>query len=137
MNLAEKQAAWVERYGLIADPQERLAAIVGRRSALEPLRAEERRDEFLVPGCVSRVWLGGEVRDGVLRLRVDAEAALVRGLAAWLAEFYDGAIAVEAAAFETTLLTELGLARSLTPTRAHGLGRVVARIRALAGAAGA
>lgn len=135
MDLSAKQADWVERYRLIADPQERLAAIVGRKSRLEPLRAEERAEEFLVPGCVSRVWLAGEAVNGALRLRVDAEAALVRGLAAWLAEFYDGAPAGEAAVFETTLLDELALARLLTPTRANGLRHIVGRIRGLAAAA--
>lgn len=134
MTLAEKQTAWCEKYRLVPDPQERLAAIVGRRSRLEPLRGEERIDANLVPGCVSRVWLAGGIDAGVLRLRLDAEAGVVRGLAAFLAELYDGARAEEAAGFAPTLLEELGIARSLSPTRRHGLGKVCERIRALAAA---
>ncbi len=112
--------------------QERLAAIVSRRSRLEPLREGERIEANLVPGCVSRVWLAGEVVEGMLRLRLDAEAGMVRGLAAFLAEFYEGARAEEAAEFTPTLLDDLGIGRMLSPTRLHGLGKVGERIRALA-----
>ncbi|HEY8899904.1 MAG TPA: SufE family protein [Chthoniobacterales bacterium] len=131
VTLAEKQTAWTEKYRLVPDPQERLAAIVGRKSRLEPLTDAERIDANLVPGCVSRVWLAGEVAGGALRLRLDAEAGIVRGLAAFLAEFYDGAEAAEAAHFQPTLLEDLGIARVLSPTRLHGLGKVCERIRAL------
>lgn len=132
MNLPEKQAAWREKYLLIPDAQDRLAAIVSRKSRLEPLRENERCDDHLVPGCVSRVWLVAEVVEGRLRVRVDGEAALVKGLAVFLGEFFDGVPALEAAGFETTLLEDLGIQRMLSPTRAQGLQKVAARIRALA-----
>jgi cysteine desulfuration protein SufE len=132
VTLTEKQAVWRERFGFLPGPQERLAEIAGRRSRLAPLAVEERTEENLVPGCVSRVWLAGGVVDGVLRVRVDAEAGIVRGLAAWLAELYDGAEAEDAAAFSPTLLEDLGLAAMLSPTRLNGLGKVCERLRTLA-----
>lgn len=132
MTLPEKQAAWREKYLLIPDAQDRLATIVSRKSRLEPLRENERCDAHLVPGCVSRVWLAVEVAEGRLRVRVDGEAALVKGLAGFLGEFFDGAPAQEAATFEPTLLEDLGIQRMLSPTRLQGLQKVAARIRALA-----
>jgi len=107
MNLPEKQAVWREKYLLIPDAQDRLATIVSRKSRLEPLREDERNDRYLVPGCVSRVWLAVDVVEGRLRVRVDGEAALVKGLAGFLGEFFEGVPAQEAAAFETTLLEDL------------------------------
>ncbi len=134
MTLAEKQAEWTGRYALIPDAQERLSTIIARRSRLEPLREGERVDANLVPGCVSRVWLAGGVAEGRLRLRVDAEAALVRGLAGFVAEFFDGEPAAEVRGFSFTLLEDLRLTRQLSPTRAQGMQSVVRRIQALAGA---
>jgi cysteine desulfuration protein SufE len=131
VTLIEKQAAWRERYLLIPDAQDRLSAIVSRKSKLEPLRADERIDANLVPGCVSRVWLSVDGTDGRIHVRTDGEAALVKGLAAFLGEFYDGARPEEVGAFELTLLEDLGIQRLLSPTRAQGLRQVAARIRAL------
>ncbi len=133
VNLEEKQAAWRERYAVIPDPQERLAAIVSRRPRVAPVDEVDRTDANLVPGCLSRVWLVGGAIDGRLWLRVSAEATVVAALAAFLAEFSDGEAAKEAAAFEPSLLDDLGVGRLLTPTRRHGLEKVAARIRALAG----
>lgn len=136
MTLAEKQAEWSERYALIPDAQERLSTIIARRSRLEPLREGERTEAHLVPGCVSRVWLAGGIDgQGRLRLRVDAEAALVRGLAGFVAEFFDGEPAADVGGFSFALLDDLRLTRQLTPTRAQGMQHVVRRIQALAAGA--
>lgn len=132
MTLEERQAAWREKLNLLPDPQERLSALVSRRSRLEPLRAEERTEDFLVPGCVSRVWLSGEILEGRLRLRIDAEAGIVKGLANFLCELCDGVASEDAAKFQPTLLEEIGIARMLTPTRLNGLHQVARRIRKLA-----
>jgi cysteine desulfuration protein SufE len=133
VTLEERQDAWREKLNLLPDPQERLSALVNRRARLEPLRADERNDGFLVPGCVSRVWLAGEVAGGRLRLRVDAEAGIVKGLANFLCELCDGVTIEDAAKFQPTLLEEVGIARMLTPTRLNGLHQVARRIRKLAG----
>jgi cysteine desulfuration protein SufE len=132
VTLEERHAAWREKLNLLPDPQERLSALVSRRSRLEPLRAEERNEHFLVPGCVSRVWLAGEVAEGRLRLRVEAEAGIVKGLANFLCELCDGVAPEDAAKFQPTLLEEIGIARMLTPTRLNGLHHVARRIRKIA-----
>jgi len=65
-------------------------------------------------------------------VRVDGDAAFVKGLAGFFGEFFGGAAAEEVAACEPTLLEDLGIQRMLSPTRAQGLRKVVARIRELA-----
>ncbi len=125
-------AAFADRFLVIPDVRERLAAVVGRRVRLEGLREGERADESLVPGCVSRVWLAGEVVRGVCRLRTAGEAQIVGGLASALAEVCDGVGAVEVAGGEIDLLERLGFDRLLSPTRMSGLGRVRGRIQQIA-----
>lgn len=124
----------------LTDPQERLALIVEACEG-EGIPAGERQDADLVAGCVSRVWLRG-ARAGMgtdadqegerLRLSWDAESPLVRGLAGLVCRVYDGTALREAAGHPSAILTTLGLARQLSPTRLRGLGAVEARIRQLA-----
>lgn len=132
MTLEEKQSDLRERFGVIPDPQERLAALVNRRPRVAAVTEAERVDANLVPGCVSRVWLVGGRREGRLWLRLSAEAAVVGGLAAFVAELFEGSDPAEAEHFECTLLDDLGIARLLTPTRRHGLEKIGERIRAIA-----
>ena len=132
MPLDEKQRQMIQRYGLIEDPQERLAAVTARgKKWAEPFESE-RIDPNLVPGCSSRVWLVGEVNDGVCRFRMDADSPLVKGLAALLCELYDGESPSDIVVTEPTLFDALGLARTLSPTRLNGTAQIRLAIRRFA-----
>jgi len=135
MTLAEKEQKLIARYAVVENLQERLAAVVERARKMPPLPEEARTDAHRVPGCVSRVWLHGEVRDGVCHFRLDADSALVKGLASLLCELYDGAPCRDAVAFDTKALETLRLTETLSPTRQHGLSQVRRAIQAIAAAA--
>jgi cysteine desulfuration protein SufE len=134
VTLAEKQQQLADDLAIIEDPQERLAAVVDRARRLPPLPAADRTEEHRVRGCVSQVWLLGEIRDGRCQFRCDADGPLVRGLVAFLCEFFNGATPAEIAASDTDPLEALGLMRNLSPTRRNGLAAVRTRIQDLAAA---
>lgn len=136
MTVAEKQQQMLADLLLIEDAQERLAAIVaGARSRLAASRAEH-IDAHRVRGCVSTVWLVAEWREDRCWFRSDAESPLVLGLVALLCELYSGGEPADIVATEPALLEELGLTRTLSPTRLNGLRSVRARIREFAAAQG-
>lgn len=128
---AEKQQRLAAQYLPIEDPQERMALLVDRARQARPLPETERTEENRVQGCVSRVWLDG----GRCRFRLDADSALVKGLAAVVCEVYEGSLPAEAAEFETTILEALRITDHLSPTRRHGLQQVGRSIREFARAA--
>lgn len=134
MTLAEKQQQLVADYAIIDDPQERLAAVVDQARRRPALPAAERTEANRVRGCVSLAWVVGEVRDGHCHFRCDADSPLVRGLLVLLGDFYSGGTPVEVAATEPALIEQLGLDRSLSPTRLNGLRSVRAKIRDFAAA---
>lgn len=129
---AERQQRLVCRYRVIDDVHERLAAIVAHKSTLTALAADERVEANLVPGCISRVWLAASLEEGRLRLRLDAESALVRGLATLLCEMYDEALPEEVVATEPEVFEALGIDRQLSPTRLNGLANIRNRVKAIA-----
>jgi cysteine desulfuration protein SufE len=132
MPLADKQQQLIAKWRLIEDPQERLAAIVAQGKKWPSPAAEDRTDAIRVPGCVSRVWLVGDLKNGRCHFRMDADSPLVKGLVALLCELYDGEPPEEIVSVEPDLLDALGLARQLSPTRLNGLASVRRAIRAFA-----
>ena len=134
MNLAERQHQLLDDFAIIEDAQERLSAVIDRAKRLPPLPGADRTEQNRVQGCVSQVWVLGELRDGRCFFRCDADGPLVKGLVAFLCEFFSGATPAEIAASNADPLEALGLMRNLSPTRHNGLGAVRARIRELAGA---
>lgn len=118
---------------VIDDPQERLAILVDRARRMSPVRPEERIGEHRVTGCISVVWLVGELRDGRCFFRCDAESPVVRGLVGFLCEFFSGFTPGQILAADPDPLEALDLVRNLSPTRRNGLAAARAAIRAFAG----
>ncbi len=114
---------------MLDDPQERLSALVDRARRLSPLTPEERSAANRVHGCVSVVWLVSTTRHGCCFFRSDAESPIVKGLVAFLCDFFDGAPIAELATSDLEPLDVLHITRNLSPTRRNGLAAVRRAIR--------
>ncbi|MGC4074656.1 MAG: SufE family protein [Nibricoccus sp.] len=132
MTLAEKQRALIDELAFIDDRHERLSLVVERSRRAPLLPSSDKTDATRVTGCISPVWLTGELNDGRLALRFDAESPMVKALVALMIELYDGSTPAEISATEPVLFDELGFSRDLSPTRRNGLAAVRARIKLLA-----
>lgn len=132
--LAERSRCFHDDLALIPDPQERFSWLVDEWSRRPGLPADERTDERLVRGCVSRVWLKAWIdpTTGHGRFASDGDSPLVKALAAVVCAFYDNAPTVEIRQTGPTFLDDLGISRQLTPTRRRGLQSLVATIQAAA-----
>ncbi len=131
MTLAEKQQSLIDDLNIIHDPHERLNAVVSRGASMK-LAEEHKIEANLVPGCVSRVWLHGELIDGHTHFACDAESPMVKGLAALLCELYTDADPQEVASVEPRVWEGCGFTKMLSPTRLNGLASVRKRIRGMA-----
>jgi cysteine desulfuration protein SufE len=130
--LAKKQQQLCDDLLGIEDVHERLAAVVNRARRSPALPNEERTDASRVRGCISAVWLVGDLREGRCYFRSDADGPLVKGLVALLCEFFGGATPAEIIATDTDPLAALGLMANLSPTRRNGLTSARAAIVAFA-----
>lgn len=113
---------WLDRYQYLID--------LGRK--LEPLEEADRVDENLLDGCQSRVWLLMDGDRDAMRIRANSDAAIVSGLIALLIRLYDGASPQEILDTEPEFVDAIGLSQHLSPTRANGLGAMLAAIKARA-----
>ncbi len=128
MTLAAKQDELIADLNLIEDAHERLAAL----SSYIPgtlLPEALRHDELLVPGCISRVWVHGELREGRTHFRCAADSPMVAGLVALLCHLYSDAEPAEVVSVEPQLWQACGFTKLLTPTRLNGLASARTRLR--------
>lgn len=132
MTLDRKLALLAAEFEPFEDPQERLAFAVDRARRVPALAPGEKVDANRVRGCVSVVWLAGELCEGRCRFRFEADSPIVRALLALLCDFFGDAAPADVASCEIDPLAALGLARHLSPTRRNGLESARARIRELA-----
>lgn len=129
----------VERLRGTTDPKRRYAYVLWLAQKLEPLPDEFRVEPFKVKGCVSQVYVVGELQQGRLHWRGDSDAQITKGLLALLIEALEGLTPEQAAAVDPAFLADTGLQASLTPSRANGFLNIFkmmqAQARGLAGGA--
>jgi cysteine desulfuration protein SufE len=110
----------VERLAGSTDPRRRYEYVLWLAKKLEPLPEEFRNDAFKVKGCVSQVYVVGELQNGTLHWRGDSDAAITKGLLALLIEGLEGLTPEQASAIDPGFIAATGLQASLTPSRANG-----------------
>lgn len=132
LSLMEKEAALLDELSRFRSGQDRLAHIVARARQAAPLEESRRRDEFLVEGCLSRLWFLPATREGRCYFESDSDSMIVKGIAGLLCEFYSGHAPSEIVAVEPEFLVRSGITQHLTPNRRNGLGRLAQLIRTFA-----
>ena len=115
--------SWEDKYRYIID--------LGK--TLPEFDAAKRNDQNLVRGCQSQVWIDAELSSGLLELRVDSDAFIVKGLLALVLAAYNGKTPLQALDFDVDgYFNRLELITHLSPTRGNGLRAMVSRIRDIA-----
>lgn len=124
----------VDALGFLDGWEDRYRYIIELGRQVPAMDEPERREERLVRGCQSQVWLdasrGG---DGALHLRIDSDAHIVRGLIALVLAAYEGKQPRQVLDYDIEgYFGRLDLLSHLSPTRGNGLRAMVERIREVA-----
>lgn len=132
MTIAEKQALLTAELAAFKNGQDRFASLVERAKKNPPLAPELRVEKNLIPGCLAKLWLISEFRDGKCFFICDSDSFVVKAIAGLLCEFYSGQAPAEILAHDPQFLGPLGITQHLTPNRRNALAKVWERIRQFA-----
>jgi len=132
MNLPEDAQTALEIFSHPQGWEQRARLLMQWGERLPALDDDEKSDENLVHGCESKVWLLGDMTDGIWQFRAASDARMIRGLVALLLARVNG---LSAEALQQVDLpdwfNQLGLSRQLSPSRSNGLNAVLQRMRQL------
>jgi cysteine desulfuration protein SufE len=125
-----------DTFAFLEDWEDRYRHVIDLGKAMPALDDSFRVPALKVDGCASQVWLRPMIDNGVFDFQGDSDAMIVRGLIAILHQLYSGLPVAEVLRVDATAeLGRLGLNDHLSAQRSNGLRAMVARIRAVAGAA--
>jgi len=110
------------------DWEQRYQYIIDLGKALPGLPEEQHKEEYLVRGCQSNVWLISEEKGGKLLFHVDSDAVIVQGLLTLVMAAYQQILAFDIDQY----FNQLDLENHITPTRGNGLRAIVGKIQQLA-----
>ena len=128
MNLDDRIAPLVAHFKGLKSWEERYRYLIGLGRELNPLSEGQKIEANKVKGCTSQVWLVPEWKEGKIIFRVDSDADIVRGLAAFLMKIYSNATPEEILATKAWFVQEMELAQYLSLNRVNGLGSMLKKI---------
>ena len=118
-------------FAFFDDWEDKYRFLIDLGKSVPALPTQFRVADNLVRGCQSQVWLLGDydTQHDQLKLQIDSDAHIVRGLIAIVLATYDGRSPNEIVAFNIeNLFNELDLMNHLSATRGNGLRALVKRI---------
>jgi cysteine desulfuration protein SufE len=125
----------VDTFELLGDWDARYDFITELGEKAPGLPEHQRVSETQVHGCMSQVWIVGELDDADgarVQFRVDGDAPIVKGLASMLAMIYSGRSPQDIAEYDPEPLFErLGLDEHLSPNRHVGMYAMVEKIKSI------
>ena len=132
---AEAQRAIAEEFAFFGDWSERYQYLIDLGRKLPPFPDALRIEEHRLLGCQSMVWIVAEGDGERLDFTAISDSAIVSGLCFLALRVYSGRSANEILATEPNYVSDIGLAKHLSPTRSNGHAALLAFIREQAQAA--
>ena len=104
------------------DEEDRFEYIIdiGKAEDEEPFPAEAMTDDHLMHGCMSKVWILHDVKDGRHYFRGQSDAIIVKGLVSMMTQSFSGLTAEELAELDLDHVRRLNLG-ALTMQRQVGM----------------
>ena len=130
--LKEIQDEIIDTFSMFEEWLDKYEYMIELGKNLDSYPEEEKKDEKLIKGCQSRVWLDYTFSDGLIEFRADSDAIITKGIISLLISVYSGRTPQEIASDDFSFVEKIGLKENLSPTRANGLVSMISTIKRIA-----
>lgn len=127
--IKEAEADIIENFSMYDEWLDKYEYLIELGKSLDPLPEEGKKEENLIKGCQSRVWLDSRYEDGRIWFNADSDAIITKGIISLLISVYNGRTPEEILSSDFSFIEKIGLKENLSPTRANGLVSMIETIR--------
>jgi cysteine desulfuration protein SufE len=126
---SDAQGAIRDEFAFFSDWSERYQYLIDLGRKLPDFPDTWKTEEHRLHGCQSMVWIVASGDAKRLDFQAISDSAIVSGLIYLALRVYSGRSAQEILATEPDYISEIGLAKHLSPTRSNGLMALLGFIR--------
>lgn len=121
-----------KQFAKINDNTKKFERIIELGKKLSNFPEEFRVEANQVKGCASVTYVHGELIDGAMKYQGDSNSHLVKGLVGLMVEGLSGLKPEEVLDIDTAFIEAMGLAQTLTASRANGFVNTINMMKAIA-----
>jgi cysteine desulfuration protein SufE len=129
MSIKEKEEALVDSFSIYDDWMDKYEYIIELGKDLPLIDEANKKEENIIKGCQSTVWLHAELKDDKVVFTADADAIIAKGIIAILVDVLSNESPDTIVNAKLEFIKEIGLQEHLSPTRSNGLVAMVKQMK--------
>ena len=129
MTIENLQENLIEDFSFFDDWTQKYEYMIELSKTLDKMDESLKKDENLIKGCQSKVWLNADFKDGKINFIADSEAIITKGIIAILLMVFNNKTPDEIIKSDVSFIEKIGLKEHLSPNRANGLYSMIKQIK--------
>lgn len=129
MTINDIQDELINDFAFFEDWMSKYEYIIQLGRELPLIDEQYKKEEYLIKGCQSQVWLHADFQDGKVVFTADSDAIITKGLVSLMVKVLSGHTPQEIAEADLYFIDQIGLKEHLSPTRANGLVSMVKQMK--------
>ena len=132
MTINEIQDELVDEFSLFGDWMEKYEYIIQLGKELPLIDPAFKKEEYLIRGCQSQVWLHADYKEGKVVFTADSDAIITKGLVGMVVRVLSNHTPAEIVHSDLYFVDRIGLKEHLSVTRSNGLLAMIKQMKVYA-----
>ena len=128
-SISEIEAEIIDEFEFFTDWMEKYEHLIDLGKSLPVIEQEHKKEENLIKGCQSQVWLHAELEGGRVNYTADSDAVITKGIIALMIRALNHQNPEDIANAPLSFIDEIVLKEHLSPTRSNGLVSMVKQMK--------
>ena len=129
MKISNIQNEIVEEFDIFDTWMDKYDYLIELGKSVPKINEENKKEENIIKGCQSKVWLHAEKRDGLVRFYADSDAIITKGIISLLIRTFSNQKPEDIINASLDFIDDIGLRQHLSPNRANGLNNMIKKIK--------
>ena len=119
----------IEEFSLFDDPMMKYEYLIDLGRQLPPMPEAHKKEDNIVKGCQSTVYLYSDFEDGLVRYEADSNTVITKGIISLLIRVLSGRKPEEVLAADLGFIDRINLRTLLSEQRNNGLNAMLKRMK--------
>ena len=129
MKISNIQNEIVEEFDIFDTWMDKYEYLIELGKSVPKISEENKKEENIIKGCQSKVWLHAENKEGLVRFYADSDAIITKGIISLLIRTFSNQKPEDIINASLDFIDDIGLRQHLSPNRANGLNNMIKKIK--------
>ena len=129
MKISNIQNEIIEEFDIFDTWMDKYEYLIELGKSVPKINEENKKEENIIKGCQSKVWLHAEKHDGLVRFYADSDAIITKGIISLLIRAFSNQKPEDIINASLDFIDDIGLRQHLSPNRANGLNNMIKKIK--------